>query len=113
MSLYAEYIKEREDADIIENDKAFLSYRYTRSRREIYIIDCFVKKEYRNQREAKKLFEQLEIRAKELDCLYILASVDMGTNGWEHSLSKLDKNGFIYDWKINTQVFVRKDIRNG
>lgn len=116
MSLYAEYIKEREGKDIIEDEKGFATYLYTPVRNEIYIVDVYVRPEYRMQGIAKQYVDNIEEIAKEMNCDYLLTSVDCKTEGWKASTTGLLNNGWkFYSNDPFDQMFkyFRKELKDG
>lgn len=62
-SLYSKYIKEREGANILENDKAFCSYRL--EDKGLFICDIYVDEKYRKSNIGKELVDEVESLAKE------------------------------------------------
>lgn len=70
----AEYWKEREGRETIENDKGFVSYKIEGDR--LHIIDIFVYPEYRSQGEAVALAREAIAKGIEANCKCILGHAD-------------------------------------
>jgi hypothetical protein len=56
-SLYAEYLEEKTNDQIIETDEGFITYRIIAD--SIYIIDIYIKPEFRNKHNATKLAQMV------------------------------------------------------
>lgn len=72
-SLYANYIKEREGAEIVECAEGFITYKVVD--KQCLLLDLFVKKESRKSGIFKLLFSKLEALAKKSLCEEIAARV--------------------------------------
>ena len=72
-SLYAQYIKERENRDIIEIDYGFLSYRIFED--ECFICDIFVIPRLRKTGAVNYLTDEVTKIAKKAGCKYLAAKV--------------------------------------
>ena len=107
-SNYAQYIKEREDKHILEDHKGFATYFI--SDLECYIVDVFVKKEYRKQNVGRDYIDQIEKIAKEHGCKYLTTTVCPNANGSTDSLKATLSVGFNLDSSTNNLIFFRKEI---
>lgn len=74
MSLFADYIKEREGLDTIENEHGFLSFRIIND--VCYVRDLFVTKPERGRGYARVLYGQLLRVARDSQCKKISCFVD-------------------------------------
>ena len=74
MSLYADYIKEREDKEIIETDKGFATFTCFENK-ECYIQDIYVVPEYRKSGYATEMTDKVVEMAKEKGCNTLVGSV--------------------------------------
>lgn len=111
MSLYAEYIKEREGKSVLETDNGFATYAFCGSNKEeCYIIDIYVKPEKRKDGEATKLANTIAEIAKQFGCKYLSGSVDPQANGATESLKVLLSYGFSLVGIGNNLIWFRKDI---
>ena len=109
-SNYGLYIEEREGIDILEDGKGFATFKHITERKELYISDVFIRKEYRKENRAAGYFDELTEMAKELECEYLLTHVDPETNGWELSQRALTGYGFRETVTVDSLVFFRKDL---
>lgn len=108
MKLYAEYIKERENAEIVYNEKGFVTYK--KDHDGILIMDAFVKKENRNNHILKN-FIDLIIDKTKTSKLY--ATTDSTANDWETSERVILALGFNkFNIVRNTNYYI-KEINNG
>ena len=112
-SNYALYIKEREDKDILENDKGFVAYLVLDKSKTVYISDMFIRKEHRNTEVFTNFHKDLMAVAKENSCTKLMANVDVNTNNWEHSKMRLEEDGFKVCGKDNSLIFLIKEINHG
>lgn len=108
MSLYAQYIQERENKAIVENDKGFATYHFVQE--YCYIEDIFVLKEYRKSGLAASFADQITEIAKSKNYNKLLGSVDIRANGATESVKVLLAYGFrVLNTETNLIYFV-KDI---
>lgn len=77
MSLYGQYIKEREGKDIVECEDGFATYLIAGE--ECYIENLYVVPEKRRTHLATQLADQIAIIAKERGCKYLTGSVAPNT----------------------------------
>jgi len=102
-SLYAEYIKEREGKDIIENDKGYATYIFTDSN-TCYIADIYVRQQYRKENVASQMANEIVELAKEKGCNRLLGSVCPQANGADISEKVLIAYGMEkYKSEINIE----------
>lgn len=92
MSLYAQYIKEREDFDIIESDKGFATYKINPP--EVYLRDLYVKPDYRQSDCAARLATEVASIALDQGCTIMTGSVMLGTKGADDNTKWLLQWGF-------------------
>lgn len=75
MSLYGDYIKERENFEIIEDNHWFATYQMTDDGTTLYIRDCFIEKGHRGQGVVEGIDNTLIEIAKVNGCKNILTQV--------------------------------------
>ena len=73
MSLYAEYLKERTNDEILETARGFATYRFVE--KSVYIIDIYVVPQFRKTGEASQMADNIAKMAKELGYKKIIGSV--------------------------------------
>lgn len=109
MSMYAEYIKERLDHDIIETDCGFATYRFT-DEQTCYLMDIYMKTDYRNQGVARDLANMVVEIAKKRGCTKMIGSVVPSAKGSNTSLHVLLAYGMTLDSCTNDFILFRKEI---
>ena len=108
-SNYALYIKEREPSKkIIENKKGFATYII--NIRECYLVDVFVKQEYRKSGESFKFVESVAKIAKDAGCKFLTTSASPTAAGSTSSLKVILSHGFELDSSINNLIFFKKEL---
>lgn len=108
MSLFGDYIKQRENKDIIETDKGFATYSVVKD--GIYIEDIFVSSDYRHSHEAARMADQIAIIAKEKGLNKLFGSISPTANHSTSSLKVLLAYGFQLDSATNNFILLKKDI---
>lgn len=96
MSLYGDYIKERKNYEIIEDDRGFITFGHfeIEGRPALYIEELYVKPEFRKQNVASEYAMHVERMAKELGIGRVIGSVSPTCNGAHESLLVLLAYGF-------------------
>lgn len=77
ISLYGQYIKERENREIIEILEGFISYSVLDE--ECFISDLYVQPEHRRYGVCSQLADQVADIAREKGCKYLTSSVYLNT----------------------------------
>jgi len=108
MSLYADYIKEREGYDTYEDNNSFFTYTIVND--ALYVKDIYIKPEARSEGKSLELGLMAEGIAKELGLNAMLGSVDTGTEGWRRSKKILEKFGYKEVFTDGTMIYLNKDI---
>lgn len=72
-SLYGNYISERSNGKILENDFGFIAYRTDQG--ECYIIEMYIKPEFRRSKKGTELFSELELIARKERSRRIVAGI--------------------------------------
>ena len=101
MSLYSDYIKEREGYNTIEDDTFFVTFKKLDD--ALYVRDIYITPEYRSKGKSVEIGKLTESIAKEMNCKALLGSVDKGTIGWERNIDIMLKFGY-------TQISEDKDF---
>lgn len=108
VSLYAEYISEREGKHILEHAQGFATYVFME--KGCYIEDIFVRKEYRQTGVAAHLADQIAEIAKERGYKQLFGSVVPSANGSTTSLNVLLSYGFRLESCTNNFILMVKEI---
>ena len=96
MSLYAQYIKERENKDIVETDEGFATYQIYGD--ECYIADIYVIPGARKTGLASQLANQIKGLAKSSGCKILTGSVCLDANNAVASMNVL----YAYGMKVHS-----------
>lgn len=108
MTLFAEYIKERLNKEIIEDERGFATYLFMDD--GVYVEDIFVKKEYRDTGVAKEMLDKISMIAKDKGCKKIIGTVVPSTAGSTHSLQAAFAYGFKLDSSRQNLIVYIKDL---
>lgn len=110
-SLYAQYIKERENFEIIEDEFGYATYRIVGE--ECYVRDVFVLPECRQKNHASGYVDKISEIAKTEGCTHVTTTVSPLAEGATTSLKAILGYGFkLLNSKEDRIVFV-KEITNG
>ena len=93
MSLFGDYIKERGNREILEEEYGFVTYVFS-SKEECYLEDMYIVPKYRRQKYASKLADKLFVIAKEHGMKSVYTTVVPSTNGSNESLAGCLQYGF-------------------
>ena len=105
MKLYKQYLKEREDIDLIYTDDCFITYKVYEDNTAA-IIDIYSSPEVRGKQVMKKLVEDIIAEFKEKDIKIVFGFTDERTNGWERSEQLMLKFGFKHYGKREDDEFI-------
>lgn len=108
MSLYAKYLKEREDVDTLETEYGFATYRLRGD--DCYIMDIYVVPELRRAGLAAALADDVAKIAKALGYRVLTGSVDSRANGAEDSHKVLTAYGMKPYLKDEYMTYYSKEI---
>jgi ribosomal protein S18 acetylase RimI-like enzyme len=108
MSLFGQYIQEREDKCIIESDIGFATYSFSDA--GVYIQDIYVHPEHRKSGEASRLANEIAVIAKEKGLTKMYGSVVPSANNSTDSLKVLLAYGFKLDSSSNNFIVMVKGI---
>lgn len=92
MSLYGDYVKEREGFDIVENEFGFATYKISGD--ECYLRDIYVRPKSRRDKVCFKLADEVSAIAKAQGCHWLVGSVAINATGVENSTAVLKAYGF-------------------
>ena len=110
LSLYAEYLKERTNDQILETSFGFATYRFINDGKSVYIVDIFVMPEERKNGLASALADQIVRVGKAKGCSELLGTVVPTAKGSTASLKVL----LGYEMEVQSAaqdlIVFRKDI---
>jgi len=108
MSLYADYIKQREGKEIVETDIGFATYTIVKD--GMYIEDIFVSSDHRHSGEAARMADQIADIAREKGLKKLFGSVVPTANHSTTSLKVLIAYGFRLSSSTNNFILLEKDL---
>src|SRR5210317_1124304 len=94
MSLFGEYIKERLNKSIIEDEHGFATYFPAFNNEYMYIEDIYVKPEFRKKDKASIYADEISEIARKKGIKKLLGSVDINANAATESMKVLFAYGF-------------------
>lgn len=110
MTLYEEYVLEREGVQSISTDHAFMTYMIWPESKACQIKDFFVSKAHRGLNHAMTLYCELTRIAKEAGCKYLDCTVSPLTVGAHNSMLLMLDAGFRLHAATNNLIFFRKEL---
>jgi GNAT superfamily N-acetyltransferase len=110
MSLYAEYLLEKENKHYIEMDGGFITFLLIPENRECFIETVFVKKEKRNEGLAVKLEAEVIKIAKEAGCSFLSGVVYPGSVNSTESMKVMLQVGYKLHSCDGVKINIVKEI---
>lgn len=111
MSLYADYIKEREGYTTMEDETFFVTFKKLSD--ALYVRDIYIAPEFRSKGKSIEIGLLTEKIAKEMCCEVLLGSVDKGTIGWERNKDIMLKFGYTQISENGDYIQFQKELNNG
>lgn len=108
--MYAKYLKENRNDQIIETSKGFATYRYINNDSSVYIIDIYVLPEYRKEHVASEMANEIASIAKSKGVTEMLGSVVPSSNDSTASLKVLLGYGMTLKSSSNDFIVFRKEL---
>lgn len=109
-SLYAQYIYERQNKSIIEDENGFASYYYIND--SCYIEEIYVKRECRKAGIASKYADTIAADAKAKKARQLVGSINLNTNNATTSMKALLAYGFQLTSAANNMIYLTKALEN-
>lgn len=113
MSLYSQYMQEREGKLVLEEDHGFAVYSFltdTKGDKAVYLQDIFVTKAFRQSGLATQMADKVAVLAKEAGCIKMYGTVSPNAKGCTDSLKVLLAYGFQLSNTTNELIAMVKDI---
>lgn len=110
-TLYAKYIKEREDADIIENDHGFLTYKILN--KEMIIINLYIDQNSRKSGYCRDLVAKLEEKAIAAMCDIMTGNIHIVDPGANITMQAALMLGFKIGSANQNTILIYKNISGG
>jgi len=108
-TLYAKYIKERENFDVLETDSSFLTYKIKEN--SCFIGHAYVEKSARKKGGLRHIINDLSIIAKRNGCETITGAIDLRDSGASVTLLASLKIGFKVFQAESGVILIAKKIK--
>lgn len=108
LSLYGQYVQEREGKQIIENECGFATYKIFGE--ECYVVDIFIKKEFRRSSQASGLADHIALMAKEAGCKFLTGTCAPSTFGATESMKAMFGYGFKLHSCTEDKIILIKEL---
>lgn len=108
MSLYANYLAEKTDRKIIENDFGFVIYSFNKD--SVYLEDIYIDPPYRKQGYARMLSDLVADKAREENIKKMYGSVIPSTKDSNDSIKALQAYGMKLESCTNNFIVFSKEI---
>ena len=109
-SLYAQYLREKTNDHIFENEHGFATYRYLNDNKTVYIVDIFVIPEFRKDGMASAIADIIVSDAKKVGCVELIGTVVPSAKNSTDSVKVLLAYGMTLLSSSQDLVVFRKDI---
>lgn len=111
MSLFTDYLKEREGKEVIEKDFGFCVYKVNKD--HTYLQDVYIVPEFRKSGKGRSFVDKMEEIAKENGHSVVITSFCLNANNWMQSKMSIQKCGFKYyaKDKVNKMIYCIKELR--
>lgn len=110
MSMYADYIREHRNDEIVETEQGFATYRFLNEGKSVYIIDIYVKPDFRKSKAASVMADEIVANAKTRGAIELLGTVVPSARNSTDSLKVLLGYGMSLQSSSNDMIIFRKDI---
>ena len=110
MSMYGDYLRERTNDDIYETEHGFATYRFLNEGRTVYIIDIYVKSDFRKSGMAGAMADYIVGIAKSRGAVELLGTVVPSARNSTDSLKVLISYGMTLMSSSNDLIVMKKDI---
>lgn len=108
-TLYAKYMKERSNAEILETESGFIVYRIVG--KECFIVDMYFDRDKRGTKLPTQLVNELGEVAKESGCECITANIHLSDKMAAKTLTSTLKFGFSLVRADAGILLIAKDLR--
>lgn len=109
-SLYADYINEREDKEIVESDKGFATFKCFENG-ECYLQDLYVVPSERKTGLATQMTDQVVEIARERGCNLLVGSVCTDDKYATRNMKVFLAYGMQIYKNVGTMIFLKKELR--
>ncbi len=109
MSLYADYLHEKTNDQIIENEFGFATYRYI-GNDVVYIVDIYILPEFRKSKHASTIADNIVELASKKGCTKLMGSIVPSNKNSTDSLKVLLAYGMKLESSTTDFIAFTKDI---
>lgn len=110
MSMYGEYLREKTEDQIIETEQGFATYRYLDGGYSVYIVDIYVRSDFRKTNVASTIADYIVEEARKKGALKLLGSVVPSNKNSTDSIRVLLAYGMKLLSSTNDFIMFTKDI---
>ncbi len=112
MTMHSEYIRERLGDEVLEYDEGFATYRFLDDSgvKAVYIVDIFVRPDFRKTRMASVMADEICEKAKAQGCTRIIGSVSPSAKNATDSLKVLLGYGMTLYCSTNEAIIFKKEL---
>ena len=108
--MYGDYILEKAGDGIIENERGFVTYRFLPDGKSVYILDVYIKPEFRRSGAMSAFGDEVVGIAKQRGCTELIGTVVPSLAGSTISLMALVSYGMKLHASFNDQIVFKKEI---
>lgn len=108
MNKYAAYIKERQNAELFEDENGFFVYRV--DGKNFFIDEIFVLKEKRSNGIGRTYSNKIDNLAKENECSNLICTVCIRANNYQDSFEFIKKMGYKVLKSEYTLIYLVKEL---
>lgn len=110
MSMYADYLRERTNDHILENEWGFATYRFMDDDHTVYIVDIFISQKVRGKGHAASLADRIADEARFKGCTKMLGTVLVGKEWTTTNAKILLAYGFEIQSATAEVIIFRKSL---
>lgn len=112
MSMYGDYVRERLGDEILEFAYGFATFRFIEQDGVpcVYIVDIYVKPEFRKSKVASEMADQIVLMGKNKECKMLLGTVSPRARNATDSLKVLLGYGMVLHSCSSEVIIFKKEI---
>jgi GNAT superfamily N-acetyltransferase len=109
--MYAQYLKERTNDEIIETTQGFVSYRFLDNGKTLYIVDIYILPDYRLTKAGTAIADRVVDIARAKGCVELIGTICPGAKHSTESLKALLAYGMTLKSAANDVIIMTKEIK--
>lgn len=110
MKMYRDYLKERLGDELVEREEGFASYRYIDNGSSVYIVDLYVRPDFRKTKIASQMADEIVRIAKEKGCKTLVGTVSSSAKNATDSIKVLLGYGMSFFACNQDGLIFKKEI---